>query len=222
MLRFAGAMLALLAFASPPVALGHEGNPNYRSEVGASVPGVQARVADFDDRLELDVEPGHELVVLGYEDEPYLRFRADGTVEVNRRSPATYLNEDRFAEVDVPAQANPEAEPEWEPVAPRDPYGWHDHRIHYMSRSLPPQVDDESVETKVFDWRVPVLVDGRRDTITGTLTWVPDEGGPSVALALGLGAAVLASLTFAVWRIRRRLAAAPDDAADQREDQEAW
>jgi hypothetical protein len=222
MLRRTAAALVSLALALPSVALAHEGNPNYRSEVRSSVPGVSARVADFDDRLELDVAPGLEVVVLGYEGEPYLRFRADSAVEVNRRSPAGYLNEDRFAAVEVPAQADPEAPPEWEPVASRDPYSWHDHRIHYMSRELPPQVDDESVETKVFDWRVPVLIDGRRDAITGTLTWVPDEGGPSVAVAVGLGAAVLASLAFAVWRIRRRLAAAPEGPRDDGGGGEAW
>jgi hypothetical protein len=222
MLRRAAAALVSLALALPSVALAHEGNPNYRSEVRSSVPGVGARVADFDDRLELDVTPGREVIVLGYEGEPYVRFQADGAVEVNRRSPAGYLNEDRFAAVEVPSQADPEAPPEWEPVAPRDPYSWHDHRIHYMSRDLPPQVDDESVETKVFDWRVPVLIDGRRDAITGTLTWVPDEGGPSIAVAVGLGAAVLASLAFAVWRIRRRLAAVPEGQRDDGGGGEAW
>ena len=43
---------------------------------------------------------------------------------------------------------------------------------------------------KVFDWVVPIEVDGEPHEIAGTLTWVPDEGGPSMAVAIGLGAAV--------------------------------
>jgi hypothetical protein len=215
--RALAAALALVSLALPTIALAHEGNPNYRSEVTGSAPGVEARVLDFDDRLELEVAPGREAVVLGYEDEPYVRVRADGTVEVNRRSPTSFLNEDRFAEVDVPDSADPEAPPEWEAVAAQGRYSWHDHRIHYMARDLPPQVTDESVETKVFDWEVPVEVDGEPQRIAGTLTWVPDEGGPSIAVAVGLGAAVLASLGLAAWRIRRRHAA---DRAGR--DADAW
>jgi hypothetical protein len=215
--RAYAAVLALVALALPPSALAHEGNPNYRSEVTGVVPGVDARVLNFDDQLEIDVEPGREALVLGYEGEPYVRVRDDGTVEVNRRAPTTYLNEDRFADVEVPDSADADAPPDWEAVAPQGRYAWHDHRIHYMARDLPPQVSDESVETKVFDWAVPIEVDGERQRITGTLTWVPDEGGPSVAVAVGLGAAVLASLAIAVWSIRRRNARRDDSEPD-----EAW
>ena len=131
----------------------------------ARCPRVDARVVAFDDRLEIEVEPGHEATVLGYEDEPYVRVLEDGTVEVNRRSPTSYLNEDRFAEVEVPDAADADAAPEWEAVAAQGRYGWHDHRIHYMARDLPPQVTDESVETEVFDWAVPIAVDGDRGRI---------------------------------------------------------
>ena len=53
--------------------------------------------------LEMAVEPGHEVVVEGYDGEPYLRFRADGTVQENQNSPATYLNRNRYAGAEVPA-----------------------------------------------------------------------------------------------------------------------
>ena len=38
----------------------------------------------------------------GYDGEPYLRFRADGTVQENQNSPATYLNRNRYAGAEVP------------------------------------------------------------------------------------------------------------------------
>ena len=94
----AAALAALCVLAAP--ALAHEGNPNYRSEVDAISPpveGLDAEILNFDDRIELRNTGGETIVVEGYRGEPYLRFEPDGTVAVNQRSPATYLNEDRFA-----------------------------------------------------------------------------------------------------------------------------
>ena len=198
------AFVAVAALAPAGTALAHEGNPDYRSEISSTPPGVEAQMLNYDDSIELRVEAGHEVVVEGYEDEPYVRFLADGTVEVNRNSPATYLNEDRYANVDEPPGVDPEAEPSWETVGEQGRYAWHDHRAHYMSKSLPGQVTDESKETKIFDWDVPVEADGEESEIAGTLYWNGTGGGPSAALIAGLGAAVLAALAFAVIRIRRR------------------
>jgi hypothetical protein len=204
-LRAAATALAVLAAA--PVALAHEGNPSFRSEVRSlDAEGVTARVTNYDDSLELRNRGGAAVTVLGYRGEPYIRLEPDGTVSVNRRSPAAYLNEDRFAEgVDPPESADPTARPRWEVVARNGVYAWHDHRIHWMSRSLPPQVKDESERTKVFDWTVPIEVDGRRTAIAGTLTWVgePSEGFP-VAAAVSLGAAALAGVALVVVVRRRR------------------
>ena len=140
----ATALAALCVLA--PAAYAHEGNPNYRSQIRAitpALPGLEARVLNYDDRIELDYEGTRPLVVEGYRGEPYLRFLPDGRVEVNRRSPAAYLNEDRFAEVEVPGQADHRARPEWQVVARNGRYDWHDHRIHWMSEaSDPPQLTD--------------------------------------------------------------------------------
>ena len=219
--RALAASLALLALAAP-AATAHQGNPNFRSQVTATDPGFEAEVLSLDDRIQLRAEPGHEVVVLGYEDEPYLRFGPDGTVDVNERSPAYYLNQDRFGEVEVPPDADPAAEPRWAEVAAGGTYDWHDHRIHYMAEGTPPQVADESVETKVFDWAVPLLVDGEPAEVAGTLTWVPDEGGVSAALIAGLGAAVVASFALFVWRMRRRSAAPAGPPKSDEGEREAW
>lgn len=213
------ALAVIAAGAVPGAALAHEGNPDYRSEITSTPPGVEAQMLNHDDSIELDVEPGHEVVVEGYEDEPYVRFLADGTVEVNTRSPAAYLNEDRYADAEVPASADAEAAPEWQRVADQGRYAWHDHRVHYMATTVPGQVTDESKETKIFDWDLPVEVDGERSELAGTLYWAGTGGGASVALIAALAAAVLASFAFALWRIRRRGAAAePADGGST----EAW
>ncbi len=201
------ALAALAALA--PTALAHEGNPNYRSEVRSISPaidGLQAQVLNFDDRIELRNETGETVVVRGYRGEPYLRFGTDGTVEVNTRSPAAYLNEDRFAQVEVPGRADPEAEPEWKVVARNGRYDWHDHRIHWMSETAPEKVrEDESARTKVFDWKLPVAVGSGPATISGSLTWLgTDSGGFPVAAAISLAAVVAAGGVLVLFVRRRR------------------
>src|SRR3712207_1661690 len=88
------------ALAAP--ALAHEGNPNFESPVTRvdGIGGLRAKVINGDAGLLL-ITPGWEPVVVeGYDREPYARLRPGGMVEVNRRSSATYLNEDRFGKVD--------------------------------------------------------------------------------------------------------------------------
>ena len=205
----AGALLAL-AVAAPAIA--HEGNPNYSSEVSAiapALPGLEARVLNHDDRIELVWTGAGTLVVEGYRGEPYLRFGPDGRVEVNRRSPAAYLNEDRFAQVEVPGRADHHAEPEWQTVASGGRYDWHDHRIHWMNEdTLPPQVEDEGQRTKVFDWRLPLAAGATSVAVRGKLTWLgTDDSGFPLAAAISLLAAAGAGMAVVLFVRRRRRAA---------------
>ena len=41
-----------------------------------------------------------------------------------------------------------------------------------MAKGTPPQVKDESKRTKVFDYEIPLRIDGRKGAIDGTLFWV--------------------------------------------------
>jgi hypothetical protein len=198
-----------LAVAVVPIAQAHQGNPNFRSTVRAvrpAVEGVDAQVVNFDDSIELRNRTGQTLIVKGYRGEPYVRITADGAVSVNRRSPSRYLNDDRFTEgVEIPAEADSKAAPVWEPVDRTGTYRWHDHRIHWMARSLPPQVKDEGKRTKVFDWRVPIAVGGRPAAIAGTLTWVGKQGGGfPLAAAIAFVVIVLAGLMLVLVVRRRR------------------
>lgn len=206
--RATAAALAALCVVAP-TALAHEGNPNYRSQVSAirpAVDGLDAQVLNYDDRIELRNRTGDTVVVEGYRGEPYVRFRPDGTVEVNRRSPAASLNEDRFAQVDVPESADPTAPPDWETVARNGRYDWHDHRIHWMASTLPPRVqENEEARTKVFDWRLPVTAAGQRSVIRGSLVWLGrDSGGFPLAAAISLAAAALVGAGLVVLVRRRR------------------
>ena len=87
-------------------------------------------------------------------------------------------------------------------------YEWHDHRIHYMSKTTPPQVKDKKKPAKIFDWKVPIEVGAQHATVTGTLRWEPSDSGAPTAAYFALGALVVASgLLFAgSRRVRNRRA----------------
>ena len=167
------AVVALLLGA--PVALAHQGNPNYRSLVTSVTPatkGVDVSVLNFDDRLLMHNTSGQDVTIYDYADppKPYAQLLKDGTVQVNTNSEAYYLNEDRFAKVDVPKGLDAETPPKWKEVSQSGRFEWHDHRAHWMGEGRPPQVTNPDERTKVFDWEVPMTVGGAPGAITGTLT----------------------------------------------------
>jgi hypothetical protein len=205
------AAAAALLGVAVPAALAHQGNPNFRSQIRGLTPpldGIDVQVVNYDDSLELENHSGKTVIVDGYRGEPYVRIAADGTVAVNHRSPSYYLNDDRYAEgVSVPANATPKATPDWQTVDRTGRFTWHDHRIHWMAHTVPPQVKDEGKRTKVFDWKVPLSVGGRPARLSGTLVWVGKPGGGfPVAAGIALGTAVLGGLLL-VGVVRRRRAA---------------
>jgi hypothetical protein len=211
---------ALIAIAAAPAAVAHEGNPNYRSVIRTApdASGLRLDVLNFDDRLELQNRTGRTVVVDGYQGEPYARLKADGTVEVNRRSPAFYLNDDRFAGVEVPTSADAKAEPEWQLVDRTGRFEWHDHRIHWMSTVPPKQAKDATERTKIFDWKVPMQVGGTATAARGALFWQPpDESGAPVAAYAGFGAILLLAVGSVVLVRRRR-----SDGAPVGPEAEAW
>jgi LPXTG-motif cell wall-anchored protein len=210
MRRARGAALAAvfaLLLAPAPAAFAHGGNPNYRSvivKITPKVPGVSFQVLNYDSYFQLE-DHGHEVVIYGYEGEPYARILKDGTVQVNERSPALYLNENRFAEVEVPPIANAKAAPKWKTFDQSGVFVWHDHRMHYMSPALPPQVTDESKKTKIFDYEVPIRVDGKKGAIDGTLYWVgPANTSKAPFVFIGIAIVVLGGALVLFLRRRRR------------------
>ena len=166
------------ALAAAPNAIADAGSPNYSSKlisVAPSVKGLTVRVVDGDDAIELRNATGLNVVVPGYENEPYLRFLVNGRVEVNVNSPAKYLNEERYGGVSVPKTASGKAKPRWQLISQGGAYTWHEHRVHWMSTNRPPKVEasDGSKLEKVFDWVVPMSVGGEPVKASGTLWWVP-------------------------------------------------
>jgi hypothetical protein len=216
------AVTLLLAFA--PAAFGHGGNPDYRSvidSVAPQVPGVEFRVLNYDADLQLVDRGARRVTIYGYEDEPYARILEDGTVQVNERSPATYLNDSRFATAQVPAVADPEAPARWKTVDESGTFIWHDHRMHYMSTATPPQVTDTGHKTKVFDYEIPIRVDARKGALQGTLYWV---GSPSTSKApfIVVGILILIGGGALVLIARRRRSADDGPSSSGGSGKEAW
>ncbi len=223
MRRYSGAVLvALIALALAATnAHAHGGGGlDYISKVRSAPDGTAVEVLERDDRLVLRNGSGKTVVVEGYNGEPYARLGADGTVEVNLNSPAHYLNEDRFAKVDLPARADEQAAPAWERVDRSGSFEWHDHRMHWMGAGRPPAVEDPERRTKVFDWAVPLRVGSSPGSVTGTLTWVgrADDSFP-VAAAVALGAVVLGGIVLVVVVRRRRRGG---DGGATKPQAEAW
>ena len=193
----------LLLVAGPAVA-DPAGPTNYRSVVsavetpeGESV-DLDVEVLGGDAFLVVRSPRGTEVEVPGYDDEPYVRVSADGRVEVNHRSPTHWFNEERYG-ADVPEVADADATPVWRAVADDGVYAWHEHRIHWMSPGPPDQVDTSARQVQeVFDWEIPVLVDGEPVVIHGELAWHP---GPPAWVPVAWLLAALAAATVLVRRI---------------------
>jgi hypothetical protein len=207
-------------------------NYDYRSYVTGitpSVPGVSLQVLEFADRLILTNHSGQTVTVLGYDKEPYGRVLANGTVQLNTRSPAYYLNQNFYGDVNVPASASSTATPHWTVVDRTGRLEWHDHRIHWMSPVLPPQVKNKAKRTKIFNWQVPIEVGTQQATVNGELFWTPARTSAPAAAIPVLVALVLLGLLFVLFVRRRRSGAADggthtDDPSheDDRPRKEAW
>lgn len=195
----AACLLFGVAVASPVSAHGADADPssNYRTRITAITPaidGLTARVVDTGGRISVTNRTGREIVILGYQDEPYLRITDEGVFE-NAVSPATYLNSTRDGLAPIPPEADAKAAPVWRKIAVSRTVAWHDHRAHWMSPVPPPAVQANPGSTFVIydEWSIPLTVGGQLATITGDLTWVP---APSRTAALVVALAIF--IVFAI------------------------
>jgi hypothetical protein len=209
-LLVAALALGSVAALAPAQALAHGGNPSFRSEIDSIDPplpsGVSVEVLSYDSYFQLLDQHGHEVVIDGYDGEPYARIEKDGTVQVNEKSPATYLNDSRFeTDVTVSQSADPEAPPEWKTVDDSGTFIWHDHRMHWMvPNKLPPQVKDKGEKTKIFTYEIPMTVDGRKTVMHGTLWWVGSAGTSKLPFIIAAIVIVLGGGALVLWLRRRR------------------
>jgi hypothetical protein len=197
-----GAIVGLLAAltVAAPVQADPAGPTDYLTEVVAvepSTPSIDVSILGGDSFLQLQVDPGAEVFVIGYRGEPYLWFRPDGVVLENRKSPSTYINDDRFGSGDIPEFATADAVPEWSQIAANGRWAWHDHRAHWMQPTRP---FGQAPGDKILEAVIPLDVDGVDVAVTVISTWQR----PPSTLPLWLGMAGGVALAAAAWWARRR------------------
>jgi hypothetical protein len=202
-------VLATVAIPAAPAAAHGVGGlepTNYQSRVVRVIPdlpGIEVTSVDLGERLELTNDTETDVVVLGYDGEPYLRVGPRG-VFVNDRSPARYINRTLRGTSRVPASADPEAPPEWRRTDDGTTVRWHDHRAHWMGDDDPPAVrDDPGSPHLVQPFRVQLRSGDQTIRVFGDVRWVP----PSSPWPWLAGAALLA-IALVVLALRRRVALA--------------
>ena len=187
----------VLATAAPAAAhtVGSEHATNYRTRVlslSPTVPGVSLRPIEHGDRLELKNTTAHDVIVGGYDDEPYLRVGPRGVFE-NRHSPATYLNRTRLGTDTPPASADAKAAPAWRRIGDGTTVRWHDHRAHWMSNQQPPEVQRAPDDARLIR-RFTIDLQTNGDTVRarGDVWWIPPPSPwPWVGLAIGFGVLIV-------------------------------
>ena len=108
---------------------------------------------------------GHDVMVTGYKNEPYMHITSTGDVFVNDGSQTTLINGNRYGDVDT-SKFVESANPVWRKIGTDGRAMWHDHRVHWMSPKRPAPID--SIGT-VLEWKVSMSVDGVATTVAGTL-----------------------------------------------------
>lgn len=212
------AAAALIATASPASAhtIGGVAATNYRSAiVGLTppTPGVVVRIRDLGRRLELENRTSGDVVVQGYQNEPYLRVGPAGVFE-NVRSPSLYQNKITTGAtqlVQLPEIADPTAPPEWRRRGGGETVSWRDHRARWEG-SDPPSVraNPGVAQTVVAQWTInlqQISSDGAQPTailVTGRIDWVPGPAvwpwflATAVLFAAGIAAGVVSRWSTAV------------------------
>lgn len=154
-----------------------------------SIDGIELEVIGGDSFILMRVEQGFDVVVLGYETEPYLWFRPDGQVLENRASPATWANQNRFGESVLPEGVSADAPPRWTTVGENGTLAWHDHRSHWMNAGKPLGAEPGD---QILDSAIPLVVSGRDVLIlVESRLLAPPPWWPAV---LGVLVGVLAAL----------------------------
>jgi hypothetical protein len=145
-----------------------------------------------------------EVVVLGDQDEPYLRITPQGS-EANQLSPTWLATQDG---AQPPGDAA--APPAWTPVSTNGRYSFPleragpDGDLAELYAATGPEV--------VREWTLSLLVDGDRVDVDGTTTLTPVEGRGGFWTVWTVGGAIVLGLVVAgaaVWFVRRRRSEPP-------------
>jgi hypothetical protein len=190
--RLVVGVVALVALGLPVGAHAHGTRSvnalDFEARITATAPrtsSIQATVVDGDRKLALRVKGSHDVVVLGYAGEPFLRFSAAG-VEVNERSPTAIIV--KLAKRGSDPALSAGAPTKWSSLSPSHRYAWHDHR-------LGPKPGVAYGEGDVGGWAIPIVIDGKTGRVAGRL-WHA-RGPPFWPWLVLLGATIAVAIVVA-------------------------
>jgi hypothetical protein len=195
--------LVLLAQPASAHTVSGVGATNWKSvltSVTPEVAGIKVQLVEGGSRIEV-TNHGPELVVMGYEGEPYLRVGPQGVFE-NLQSPATYLNCSRTG-CSFPAGLNKDGPPRWKKISSGQTARWHDHRAHYMGSQLPPDVARAPNQVhQEATWEIAMTQGPTAIAIRGNYTWVPGSSpAPWLLLALVFAGVGVALGVLGAWGV---------------------
>lgn len=199
--------LTVAALLAVPTAQAHDSGHDFESIISGVMPvhlgaGIELRVVDYDEQIELVNESGETVIVMGYDGEPYARVESAGSVSLNLRSPALAPNNDRWGRTEPTGSEDAAAPPHWAKVGDSGRLTWFDRRSHYRRSGVPPQVADTAARQKLRDYRIPLKVGDEPAEIRGSLYWAGRRPFPVTAfVALLIGTAGVG--LFGAWTLKR-------------------
>ena len=173
---------------------------NYKSEVVAvspTLPGVRVRLLDLGNRVEVTNTGAIDVVILGYQGEPYLRVGPSGVFE-NSRSPSVALNKvtattaATTTTTAVPSQnAAALVPPSWHRSGTGRSVRWRDRRTRWEGPA-PAVVQAAPGRTHIVaEWPIGLQRGDVAATVSGRITYVP---GPSSVPWLLLSGVLLVAI----------------------------
>jgi hypothetical protein len=168
----------LVAGASPASAhsVSGTGGSNFKTtlpRVSPPIAGLHVKVIESGNRMEVTYTGAQTVYVSGLADDQFLRNDTRGVFE-NLNSTATYIFKTRNG-VDPPDNIDPRDPPVWRKVSGGRTARWHDHRVHWMGRTNPPQVRRAPGDPHVIvpDWQFSIRQGATTAVVHGSLEWVP-------------------------------------------------
>ncbi len=202
-----------VAFGAGPIRA-DDGSPpsvdggHYESVVTAvspAVDGISAEVADAT-QVTLRNTSRQTVVVLGYGNEPYLRFTPTG-VDENVASPTSAVNtRGNVAPLPGTAAGDPRNLPvHWLHRTDQPRFTWPDYRVGWSVPMRPPAVAaDPGSARQITTWGLPITVDGRPGVVTGQLRWAVAGRAWWAASVAVVGFLLPAGAVAAAVFVRRR------------------
>jgi hypothetical protein len=179
---------------------------NYRSELVSilpALPGVTLEILDLGRRIRLTNRASDDVVVTGYQGEPYLRVGPLGVFE-NVHSPAVYMNKPSppytTTSTTLPPAANPSAKPSWHRISRNSTATWRDRRTRWEGPSPASVRAAPHTRQVVSPWIITVTRGNEQSAVTGRILWVPPPTAfPWVILALAFAIVTIALVFTRSW-----------------------